>query len=180
MNAMNFLIGTLFDLYLMVVLLRLWLQWARADFYNPFSQFVTKATNPLLKPLRKVIPGWGGFDFASLVLALLVAGAKVVVLVLLSGGGFPLVAILIQSVVTVLKEAFTLVFWVLILRAILSWISQGNNPVEAVMHQLTEPLLAPVRRILPSMGGFDLSILVVLLGMQFLQILMADMLQMFL
>lgn len=174
MNAMSFLITTLFDLYLMVVLLRVWLQWARADFYNPFSQFVTKATNPLLRPLRRLIPGWGGIDLASLVLALLVSLTKVVVVHLLFGANLVVTAIAIEVLVSVLKEAFSLVFWILIIRAILSWISQGYNPVEAVLHQLTEPLLAPIRRFLPPMGGFDLSILVLLLGLQFLQILLTD------
>lgn len=178
MNSINFLVDTLFNLYLMVVLLRLWLQWARADFYNPFSQFVTKATNPILRPLRRVIPSLGGFDLASLVLALLVVATKVVLLQLISGGGFPIFAIVIETFKTVLKEALTLVTWVLIIRAILSWVSQGHNPVEAVFHQLTEPMLAPIRRVLPSMGGFDLSILVLLLGLQFLQILVSDIMHM--
>ncbi|MFT5163745.1 MAG: YggT family protein [Alteromonadaceae bacterium] len=176
MNSMSFLINTLFDLYLMVVLLRLWLQWAKADFYNPFSQFVTKATNPLLRPLRRIVPGWGGFDFASLVLALLVAAAKVVTLQLVVHGGISLPTVAINTVLTVFKEAFSLVFWVLIFRAILSWVSQGQNPIEAVLHQLTEPMLAPLRKVLPPMGGFDLSIMVLLLGLQFLQILMGDVL----
>jgi YggT family protein len=71
------------------------------------------------------------------------------------------------------------VFWVLIIRAVLSWISPGTNPIEAVLHQLSEPMLAPIRRILPAMGGLDLSILVVLLGLQFCQILLADVLRTF-
>ena len=77
MNAMQFLISTLFDLFLMVVLLRFWLQWAKADFYNPMSQFVVKATSFAVNPLRKIIPGLGGLDLASLLLAFIVAAAKI-------------------------------------------------------------------------------------------------------
>lgn len=177
MNAMQFLVTTLFDLYLMVVLLRLWLQWARADFYNPFSQFVVKATNPVLRPLRRIIPGLGGFDLASLVLALLVAALKMVVLMLMLSGNIPPLEVAIASVITVVKEAFNLVFWVMIIRAILSWISQGHNPFEAVLHQLTEPMLAPVRRFIPPMGGLDLSMLVFLIGLKFFELLLNDLLR---
>ena len=74
----------------------------------------------------------------------------------------------------VLKEAFSLLFWVLIIRAVLSWISQGYNPIDQVLGQLTEPLLAPIRRIIPPIGGLDLSVLVAIIGLQFLQILMTD------
>jgi YggT family protein len=179
MNALYFLIDNLFNLYLMVVLLRLWLQWARADFYNPFSQFVTKATNPFLRPLRTMIPGWGGFDFSSLVLAILVGASKVLVIQLIFSSGFSWTLIAIGSVVTVLKEAFTLIFIILIVRAIMSWVSQGHSPIESVLHQLTEPMLAPIRRVIPPMGGLDLSILVFLLGLQALQILMSDILNSF-
>lgn len=175
MNATQFLIGTLFDLYLMVVLLRLWLQLVKADFYNPFSQFVVKATHPIVGPLRRILPSIGSLDTATLVLALLVAVLKVIALSLLVGAtNFNPVAIILTSGLIVLKEIFTLAFWVLILRAILSWVSQGYNPIEAVMHQLTEPMLAPIRKILPPMGGLDLSILVAIIGLQFLQILLQD------
>lgn len=175
MNATQFLISTLFDLYLMVVLLRLWLQFARADFYNPFSQFVVKATHPIVAPLRRVLPSIGRLDTATLILALAVAALKVFVLSMVVGASnFNPVAILISAALIVVKEAFSLMFWVLILRAILSWVSQGHNPIEMVMHQLTEPFLAPIRRILPPMGGLDLSVLVAIIGLQFLQILMQD------
>ncbi|MCY7296127.1 YggT family protein [Alteromonas sp. a30] len=174
MNASYFLVNTLFDLYLMVVLLRLWLQLAKADFYNPFSQFVIKATHPIVGPLRKVLPSIGSLDTATLVLALLVAGAKLFILGLLAGGMYNIVSLLIGAAFVVLKEALSLMFWVLIIRALLSWVSQGQNPIEMVMHQLTEPFLAPIRRILPPMGGLDLSVLVAIIALQFIQILIQD------
>jgi YggT family protein len=171
-NALFFLVDTLLNLYLMVVMLRFWLQAARADFYNPLSQFIVKATNPLLIPLRRVIPSLGKLDTASIVLILLVGLAKITVLFMFSGQPFMPLTLLNGALLVVLKEAMSLLFWVLIIRAILSWFSQGRNPMEYVLHQLTEPLLAPVRKVIPPIGGLDLSVLIVLIGLQFLQVLL--------
>ncbi|MBJ2137241.1 YggT family protein [Paraglaciecola chathamensis] len=175
MSAMQFLVSTLFELYLMVVLLRFWLQLARADFYNPFSQFVVKATHPIVGPLRRVLPSIGRIDTATLVLALLVAGLKIVALNLLIGNtSINPLGLLIGSFYLVVKEALSLMMWVLIIRAIMSWVSQGYNPMDMVLGQLTEPLLAPIRRRLPSLGGLDLSVMVVILVIIFLQKLLGD------
>ena len=175
MSATVFLISTLFNLYLMVVILRLWLQMVRADFYNPLSQFVVKATHPLVGPMRKVIPSIGRLDTATLLLAIIVAAAKFITLSLLFGtGAFNPLAILILSVMDVIKETLSLMFWVLLLRAVLSWVSQGQSPIDNVLHQLTEPMLAPIRRIIPPIGGLDLSVLVAIIALQFLQILIQD------
>ncbi|TEW51274.1 YggT family protein [Psychromonas algicola] len=180
MNAFNFLIDTLFDLYIMVILLRVWLQLARADFYNPFSQFVVKATQPVVGPLRRFIPAIGSLDTATVVFAIAVAALKVIVLTLMLNAGIDLLVIGISSVIIVITSAFKMLTWVLIIRAILSWVSQGHNPIEAVMIQLTEPLLRPIRNRLPSMGGLDLSMVVVILGIQFLEILFRDFISKFL
>jgi YggT family protein len=174
MQAVLFLIDTAFSLYLMVMILRLWLQLVRADFYNPFSQFVVKATNPLVLPLRRVIPSIGRLDTASLVLAYGIMLVKLLVLQLIQSGQVVLVPSLVLSVIFLIKEILTLLFWILVIRALLSWFSQGRSPVEYVMHQLTEPLLRPVRNILPPLGGLDLSVLVVLVGLQFLNILFSN------
>ncbi|WP_105167386.1 YggT family protein [Pseudoalteromonas sp. T1lg23B] len=176
MNAMQFLIGIIFDLFLMVVLLRFWLQLVRADFYNPLSQTVVKVTSFAVNPLRKIIPGVGGLDLASLLLAFMVGFAKVSLLMVLFYGGWNPLGALINGAITVLKEAFSLVFWILIIRAIMSWVVQGYNPIAAVFDQLTEPMLRPIRKVIPPLGGLDLSILVLLIGMQFLQLLVMDLL----
>ena len=173
-NASAFLISTLFDLYLMVVILRLWLQLVRADFYNPASKFIVKATHPIVGPMRRVIPSIGNFDTATFVLALLVAALKFVVLIAMFGGNYDPLSIVILSVVTVINETFRLMFWVLIIRAILSWVSQGQNPIEYVMYQLTEPFLAPIRKIIPPIGGLDLSVLIAILLLQFIQIFLSS------
>lgn len=174
-DASVFLVNTLFDLYLMVVILRLWLQLVKADFYNPASQFIVKATHPIVGPLRRVIPSIGNFDTATLVLAIAVAALKFVALTLLFGSGMinP-VTIIILALITVLKQALSLMFWMLIIRAILSWVSQGQNPIEYVLYQLTEPFLAPIRKVIPPIGGLDLSVLIAIIALQFIQILLQN------
>lgn len=176
MNSMSFLVSTLFDLYIMVVILRIWLQAARADFYNPFSQFIVKATQPVVAPLRRMIPSLGSIDMATLLFAYVLCVAKYVVLVLIaSGGNFSFgVDFLFLGLLSLIKAAGGLLFWVLLIRAILSWVSQGRSPIEYVFHQLTEPMLSPIRRIIPAMGGFDLSVLVLFIALQFANFLMGD------
>lgn len=175
MSSVQFLIDFIFNIYLMIVLLRLWLQFARADFYNPFSQFIVKATQPLVAPMRRILPSIGRLDTATLVLALLVAGLKIVVLTwILGGNGLNILTLVVLSFIIVLKEALTLVMYVLILRAIMSWLSQGTNPMELVLAQLTEPMLAPIRKRMPDMGGLDLSVMVVIVLLLFIQKLLGD------
>ncbi|HGF7479310.1 TPA: YggT family protein [Vibrio mimicus] len=176
MNAMSFLINTLFDLYIMVVILRIWLQAARADFYNPFSQFIVKATQPVVGPLRRVIPSLGSMDLATVLFAYVLCVLKYVALVLIASGGAVTFSadFLFLGLLSLIKAAGGLLFWVLLIRAILSWVSQGRSPIEYVFHQLTEPMLAPIRRIIPMMGGFDLSVLVLFIVLQFANFLMGD------
>lgn len=154
--------------------MRFWLQAAKADFYNPLSQFVVKATSFAVNPLRKIIPGLGGLDLASLLLAFIVAAAKTTALIFLVGATWEVGFVLLDALETVIKEGLNLLFWVLVIRALLSWVSQGNNPVEAVFQQLTEPMLRPIRKVLPPLGGLDLSILVLIIALQFAQFLFMD------
>ena len=174
MNALSFLVSTVFDLYLMVVIIRIWLQLAKADFYNPFSQFIVKATHPIVAPMRRVLPSMGGFDTASIVLAFMVVVAKIVCLSLIDGFNIDILSVLLLSVITVIKKAGYLLFLMLIFRAILSWVSQGHNPIEMVMGQLTEPLLSPIRRMLPQMGGLDFSLMIVMFGLIFINKLLSQ------
>ena len=176
MNAMSFLISTVLDLYIMVVILRIWLQAARADFYNPFSQFVVKATQPVVKPLRRVIPSIGNIDVATVLFAYVLCVIKFMLLLLLASGGAVSFSpyFLLLGLMALVKAAGGLLFWVLIIRAIMSWVSQGRSPLEYVFYQLTEPMLAPIRRIIPAMGGLDLSVLVLFVILQFANYLMGD------
>lgn len=166
-----FLVQTLFSLYIMAVVLRIWLQLARADFFNPLSQFIARVTNPLIKPLEKVIPSTGRLNLAALLLGIVLSIVALYIRLAMMGGSPGIFPLLIVGVQYFISISLQLVFWIIFIRAILSWFSQGANPMELVMHQLTEPLLRPIRRIIPPIGGLDLSVLVVLLGIQFLRIL---------
>jgi YggT family protein len=176
MNSMSFLISTLFDLYIMVVILRIWLQAARADFYNPFSQFVVKVTQPIVAPMRRVIPSIGSIDMATLLFAYVLCVLKFVVLVIVASHGNVIFStdFFLIGILSLIKAAGGMLFWVLLIQAILSWISQGRSPIEYVFHQLTEPMLKPIRNILPDLGGIDLSVLVIFIALQFANYLMGD------
>ncbi len=172
-NPLLFLLQTLFDLYILVVLLRFFLQAVRADFYNPVSQFVVKVTSPLLLPLRRVVPPVRGLDTASLVLAWLLKTVELMLVLLLSGGGFALLLPLLMAVPELVEAVINLFFWAILIQAILSWIHPGvYNPVSALLHSLTLPLLRPAQRLIPPVGGLDLSPMAVMIGLILLKMLL--------
>ncbi|MBK8970822.1 MAG: YggT family protein [Hahellaceae bacterium] len=154
------------SLYITLVLLRFILQVCRADFYNPISQFIVKATNPLLIPLRRVIPSIRGLDSASLVLALLLQIILVLVINQIPLGhlGEIFGQVLAAALIQLLNAVVQLYTWALIIIVIISWVAPGSyHPGAQLLAQITEPLLAPIRRILPPMGGLDLSPMVLML-----------------
>lgn len=151
-------INLFFGLYLLIVLLRFLFQLARADFYNPISQFVLKATNPLLMPIRKVIPSIGSIDTSSLVLALAVQMLGALLAILLVGGGIDPIKLVIWSALLILNLILQIYFFSLIITVIVSWIApQSQNPAIALIHQLLAPVTNPIRKMLPDMGGIDIS-----------------------
>ena len=177
MLTLTFLVKTVIDLYVMILLLRIWMQWARTDFYNPLSQFIVKVTQPIVGPLRRVIPSLGPIDSSSLLVAFLLMTIKYPLLLLIQSGEISLSPYNLQfGLISVIKSAGYLVFWVIIIRSIMSWISQGRSPMDYVLLQLTEPLMAPVRRIIPAMGGLDFSAMVVILVLYMLNYLGMDLL----
>lgn len=164
-NAGSFLIETLFGLYILAVMLRFLLQIVRADFYNPFSQFLVKVTNPPLKPIRMIIPGIGGIDWASIVLMFLLKLAELVLLGLLPKSAIPpmpgLLVIASAGLVSLLVNVF---LFSIFIQVIISWVNPGSyNPVIGLLHQLTEPLMRPARRLIPPISGLDLSPMAVII-----------------
>lgn len=159
-EALIYIIQTLGSLYLLIVLLRFILQLVRADFYNPLSQFIVKATQPLVTPLRRIIPGFAGLDLASLVLAILVQMLLMIVTLTLMGynvGGF-ILQLLVWSMIGVTSLFLKVFFFALIISVILSWVAPGSyNPGAQLVNQICEPLLAPFRKLLPNLGGLDIS-----------------------
>ena len=171
--AAIYIVQTLGSLYLLIVLLRFILQLVRADFYNPLSQFIVRATQPLLRPLRRVIPGFAGVDFASLVLALIVQAVVMAIIIKLMGYALPaILQLLVWALVGVNALFLKIFFFALIISVILSWVApHSHNPAAVLVYQLCEPVLAPIRRILPSMGGLDLSPIFAFIALNLLDML---------
>lgn len=171
-NAFSFLIGTLIDLYVAAVLFRLLLQWVRADFYNPVCQFLVKVTNPAVVPLRRVIPSFGKMDTASVVLILALELFNVWIVSRINSSPLAFDQIVIFSLIKLSVTVLTTYFFLIIASVILSWIgAQMRHPVIPLVYQLTEPVLAPFRKIIPPIAGLDLSPLFALIAIRFLLLL---------
>lgn len=172
-NPLVFLIQVLFGAYIFIVMLRFLLQLVRADFHNPISQFTVKATTPVLRPLRRFIPGMGGIDIASIILMLLLLTVQQTLVMLLSGQGVHLLLAFAQAIPELVSLFINFFLFAILLQVILSWVSPGNyNPAIALLGRLTDPLLGPARRIIPALGGLDLSPMVVMIGLTLLKMLL--------
>ncbi|MDX1693533.1 MAG: YggT family protein [Ketobacteraceae bacterium] len=174
-GALELIIITIFDVYIWIVMARFILQLVRADFYNPVSQFIVKATSPVLNPLRRVIPGFGGMDIASIVLLLVLVLIKLAIWLPLNGYSLAAMispgffVLLLQSIANSVLTFFTFCIFIMV---ILSWVAQGSyNPMADIMRQITDPIMAPARKILPPMGGLDLSPMIVLLILMAIKVL---------
>jgi YggT family protein len=167
------IINTVFDIYVLLVLLRFLLQLLRADFYNPVSQFIVKATSPPLRVLRRFIPSVLGQDSASILLCLLLIYAKFLLMrgldipaVHIGGVMAPLTSVsyaglLVFCIADLLALVMTVFLVAVIIQVILSWVSPGHyNPVIGLVNKLSAPVLKPIRRLVPSIGGLDLSPLI--------------------
>ena len=169
-DAAIFIIKTLGSLYLLIVLLRFILQLVRANFYNPLCQFIVKATQPLLKPLRRVIPSMFGLDMSSLVLALIVQMLLIAVIVSLKGFMVDWVLLVPWALIALFSLFLNILFYAMIISVILSWVAPGShNPGAELVAQITEPVLAPFRRIIPNLGGLDISPIFAFIVIQLLQ-----------
>ncbi|MBO9480638.1 YggT family protein [Salinisphaera sp. G21_0] len=166
-SSLSFLIQTLGGLYIMAVLIRFLLQLVRADFYNPISQAIVKATSPLLNPIRKIIPGYGGVDMASLVLALILQIVLLYVLLLIGGfslATIPFPSVLISSLIKLGIEFLNIYMFSLIIIAIASWVAPNSyNPGLMLLFQITEPLTSRIRKVIPPLGGLDFSLMVLVI-----------------
>ncbi|MFA5627567.1 MAG: YggT family protein [Thiohalomonadaceae bacterium] len=171
-SPVTFVLSTIFSLYILLVMLRFLLQLVRADFYNPLSQFIVKLTNPLLRPLRRLIPGWREVDIASLILMLLLQMLAVSLVFVLTGRNITASTLVIVALAQLVDLTFNVFIFAILIQALLSWINPGTyNPISAVLFSLTQPVLQPVRRLIPPISGFDLSPLVAIVGLQVLRML---------
>jgi len=162
-----FLIDTLFSLYILAVLLRFLLQWCGADFYNPISQFLVKVTHPPLRILRRFVPSIGKIDTSSLILVLSLQMLADFSILLLKGVTINIGALTILSITQLVSLLINVFIFAVFARAILSWLNPGTfNAASSILATLTEPLLGICRKVIPDLGGIDLSPLAALLLLQ--------------
>lgn len=176
-EAFIYIIQTLGQLYLLVALLRFILQLVRADFYNPLSQFTVKVTQPILAPLRRIIPSVAGFDLAGLVFVLLLQ--FILMTTILALAEFPVLNmlhyILAWSLIAVVGLFLKIFFFALIISVILSWVAPGSqNPGAQLTYQVCEPMLAPIRNLLPNLGGLDISPIFAFIAINLMERLVVD------
>ncbi len=164
LSALIFLVATLADLFMLTFLLRFIMQWVRASYYNPLSQFVFKVTNPLVVPARRLLPSVRGFDTPTLVVLFVLEVAATFVVLTLAGWSFNISELLLYSLLRLVS--LTLMFYIgaLLIYVLLSWFGdRSRNPMAMLLGELVEPLLRPVRRVIPPIGGLDLAPLIVTL-----------------
>jgi len=172
-NAIEFLIHTIFSMYLIAVMLRVLLQLSRADFYNPVSQFLVKVTNPPLIPLRRIIPGFLGIDFAAIVLMVVIKAAEIFLIVLIKGVSVHISGLVVLSIAELLRLLINVYFFTILIQVVISWVNPGTyNPVVSLLYSINEPLLSRARRLIPPISGFDLSPIVVIILLQLLSMLL--------
>jgi len=177
-NPLVFLIQTLFGLYTAVVIIRFMLQITRADFYNPVSQFVVKLTTPVLRPLRRIIPSYAGLDLSSLVLAWLLKSAELALLTLVLGLDRNPLGALAWAFPGLVGLVINIILFAVFVRVILSWLNPDPyNPALSVLDSLTAPVLRPAQRLLPPLGGLDLSPMLVMIALILLEMLVVPPLQ---
>lgn len=174
-NAGQLLINFAFGALVALVVLRVLLQLVRANFYNPVCQFLYKATNPVLMPLRKVIPAWRNLDVAAVLLAWLLSAIKLVLLYALAGQRLGLAGLVPMALADLVDFVLMLYLGLILVRVLLSFISvERSNPIVPLVFQLTEPVLAPLRKRLPSLGGIDFSPMLAWLAIMLARVLVVE------
>ena len=172
-QAAIFLVQLFFDIFILAFLLRYLLTKLRVNSYNPLSEVIMKVTNPVLKPLRRMIPGYYGVDWSSIVALLLIQSLEIIITqLIIRGDVIAINALFILTMANLLKMILYIYMFTIIIQVIISWINpSAYNPIVTIMSQLTDPILRPVRRIASFGGGLDFSPLIVLVIIQLLMIL---------
>ena len=157
-EALYFIVRTLTQLFLLLLLLRFWLPWLRADFRNPVAQGILRITSPLVIPIRRLLPSIGRLDTATILLTFVIQFLAIVLLLAILNRMADPFTIALVSILELAILSLNLFFFVILIRIILSWISPNNyNPVTALLTTVSEPILRPFRRVIPPVGGLDIS-----------------------
>ncbi len=179
-NALRFIIETFANLYLLLLLLRLWLPILRADFHNPIAQGILRFTSPLVVPLRRLIPAIGRIDTATIIVALLIQfGALVAILAIVGQAGLVLserlVPVIVTAVIKLVILSNNMFFFAIFIKIILSWVAPHNiNPITMLLTTISEPVLRPFRRLIPLIGGLDISPIFAIVLLQAVNIVLRD------
>jgi len=172
-QAIIFLVKLFFDIYILALILRYLLTIVRVDSLNPLSTLIMKVTNPLLKPLRRTIPGYFGIDWASIISLFLVQAIEIILVALIITGGIPAFSgLTMLTIAYLLRTILYIYLFIIIIQVIISWINPNiYNPITTIMYQISEPILKQIRQFIPSSGGLDFSPLVALIIINLLMIL---------
>jgi len=171
-NGGLFLLQFLVGLVTFVLILRFLMRATYVDWRHPVVGFIAKVTNPICRPLNALFKNIGRWDWSALLAAFIVEMAFVGLIGLLTGRDFGLITILMVSFSEIANQILDLVFWLIIIQVILSWVSPGYNPNTVIFDQMVSPILRPFQRIIPPIGGIDLSPLAVVVLIQLTQIVL--------
>jgi YggT family protein len=166
-QALYFIVKTLTQLYLLLLLLRFWLPWFNVDFRNPMAQGVLRLTSPLIVPLRRFIPAIGRMDTATVLVAMALEYALVALLLYMRGLNLGVVPIAITAFFELVILSLNLLFFIILIRIVMSWVAPNNySPMTAMLNALAEPVLRPFRRLIPPIGGLDISPILAIIILQ--------------
>ena len=173
LQATIFLVELFFDIFILALFLRYLFTTVRVDSLNPLSSLIIKITNPLLKPLRRTIPGYLGIDWSSVLALFLVQAIEITLIALIVNGAIPpLSGLIILTIGYLLRMILYIFLFIILIQVIISWINpNAYSPITTIMHQISEPILKPVRQLIPPAGGLDFSPLIVLVVINLLMIL---------
>ncbi len=175
MRALIYIIDTIASIFTLILLLRFWLPWVGADFRNPVSQGILQATSPLITPLRRIVPSIGRIDTATVLVAFLVQAIAISLVLLVVGAPITAKLIIVGAIFELATLSLLMFTFAIIIRIVLSWIAPNTyNPATALIASMTDPILQPLRRNIPSIGGFDVSPIVAIIILGALSILLED------
>lgn len=177
LNPLIFTVQTLTGLYTFVLILRLLMHWAAADYYNPICQWVVRITQLPLKPMKRLLPPIGRFDTATFILVWVVQMAATASLVILQGGGVAIVPLSIWALADILGVLMDVIFFAVMARAMLSWVNMAYNPAISLLYTLTAPMMRFAQSLLPATGSIDLSPLLLLFAIHMAKLLLIPPLQ---
>ncbi len=173
-DALLFIINTVFSLYLFILVVRVLLAFAGANYFDPVTQFVARCTNFVVRPLRRIIPNYRGIEISTLLLIILIELVKfTLILSLASSGTFSLIGLLLIAFADTLKLFLQTLFYAIILQAILSWV-QPHSPLNLILYRINAPLMRPIQRLVPTIGGIDISPIPAMMLLQLLIILIVN------